>query len=119
MNRIAVEEFPGYFYNYVWALQQWLIRWEPLEDAYSPPILDHSARWFHLSPPQGVNLAPLNNKKIAQEINAIYVYYRHDINKLEIWAHDIAAATTNASIYLQGVRQRHQHPQKKLIPPLR
>lgn len=115
----AHEQHPGYYYNWVAPLQQWLLKWEPVADAYSPPVLDHSAQWAHLTPPQGVNAAPLNCQKIAQETGATYVYYRQDLGKLEIWAHDITEATTKTAIYLQGIRQRQQKPDPKLRPTLR
>lgn len=111
-----MDQYPGYYYNWVAPLQQWLLKWEPLDNTYSPPVLDHSAQWIHLAPPQGVNAAPLNCRKIAQDIGAAYVFYRHDLGKLEIWAHDIADATTKAAAYLQCIRQRQlQRPQHKLL----
>lgn len=116
-----IQEHPGYYYNWIAPLQQWGMRWHPLKGIYSPPQLDNSIQWVHLSPPQGLNMTPLlgdgcmHFEKIAQEIGATYIYYRQDLGKIEIWAQDITEPMTRMNIYLNRIRD--QHKKHKLLTP--
>lgn len=111
-------EYLGYYYNWIAPLQQWGVKWRPIKDTYSPPLLDTSLQWFHLDP-MGMNAQVLlgDGIKKAEEIGATYIYYRQDLDKIEIWAQDITDATIKLSIYLQKVKQnsrRHTHSILKL-----
>ena len=114
-----IQEYPGYYYNWIAPLQQWGMKWSPIKDVYCPPQLDGSLQWIHLSPPSGVNMIPLlgngnmHLEKMASEIGATYLYYRQDLNKMEIWSHDITNAVTKMSIYLHNMKK--QHTNHKLI----
>lgn len=120
----------GYYYNWITPLQEWGLKWRPLKNVYSPPLLDQSLQWVHIAPLQGINVIPLlgdgdmHLEKFAKEIDATYIYYRADMNKMEIWAHDITSAATKLSIYFQQVKERRCNENKnknnktKLIPSL-
>ena len=119
------DQHAGYYYNWVAPLQQWGLKWEPIKDTYCPPVLDHSLRWFHLSVPQGIGMIPLlgddkmHCEKLAEKIGATYLYYRHDINKMEIWAHDTTEAATKLSIYLNELKRRGAENRKNQILKLK
>ena len=116
-----IPEMPGYYYNWIAPLQSWGVRWVPIKDTYSPPQMDASVKWIHLSIPEGVHILPLlgdgamHLDKLAGRIDAKYIYYRQDLGKLEIWAEDITSAMTQASIYLNGLKKTKKIV--KLIPP--
>lgn len=118
------EQHAGYYYNWIAPLQQWGLKWQPIQDTYSPPQLDSSLQWIHLSVPEGVNIIPLlgdgrmHCEKLAGKIGATYLYYRHDLHKIEIWAQDITGAMTNLSVYLNGLR-RVETSKKRLVPSLK
>lgn len=122
MNQ-AIQEHPGYYYNWIAPLQQWGLKWHPIPEVYSPPKFDSSLQWMHLSPPQGLNMIPLlgngdmHCEKLAEEIGASYLYYRQDLGKIEIWAQDITRAMTHMSIHLNKIREQHNNNKKK-SPPL-
>lgn len=115
MNCYYIQEHPGYYYNWIAPLQQWGMKWHPIKDIYSPPVLDGSIQWIHLAPPQGINMIPLlgdgemHCQKIAQEIGASYIYFRQDLHKIEIWAQDITDAMTKMSIYLNKIKEQHKN----------
>jgi hypothetical protein len=118
---VSIQEYPGYYYNWIAPLQQWGMKWHPIKDTYSPPVLDSSLQWIHLAPPQGVNMIPLlgdgemHCQKIAYEIGATYLYFRQDLQKIEIWAQDITEAMTKMSIYLHKIKTQHKN--HKLLQP--
>lgn len=118
-------EHSGYYYNWIAPLQQWGVKWEPLKDVYCPPVLDNSLQWFHLSVPEGIGMIPLlgdgkmHCEKLAKRIGATYIYYRHDIKKIEIWAQDITEATTKMVIYLNELKRRGAENRKNLILKLK
>lgn len=109
---LHVQDCPGYYYNWIAPLQQWGMKWHPIKDTYCPPQLDHSLQWVHLAPPQDVNMIPLlgdgemHCQHMAQEIGATYLYYRQDLGKIEIWAHNVSEAMTKMSILLQKIKER-------------
>lgn len=117
------EQNAGYYYNWIAPLQQWGLRWQPVKGIYSPPQLDNSLQWFHLSVPEGVNMIPLlgdgqmHCEKLAERIGATYLYYRHDLHKIEVWTQDIAGAMAHLSVYLNGLRRETK--KKPLVPPLK
>lgn len=117
-----IQDYPGYFYNWIGPLQQWGMRWQPLKGEYSPPQLDASIQWIHLALPEGVNMIPLlgdgvmHCAHLAPQIGATYLYYRQDLGKMEIWAHDVVGAMTKLSIYLQTIKEK-QNKNKTLLPP--
>lgn len=108
-----VNECPGYYYNWISPLQQWGMKWSPIKNMYSPPRFDNSLQWFHLSIPSGINMIPLlgdgnmHCEKLAEEIGATYIYYRQDLHKIEIWAHDITDSVTKMTIYLNKIKEQH------------
>lgn len=119
------EQHAGYYYNWIAPLQQWGLKWEPIKDTYCPPLLDNSLQWFQLSVPQGIGMIPLlgdgkmHCEKLAARIGATYIYYRHDIKKIEIWASDTVEATTKMVIYLNELKQRRSENRKDLILKLK
>lgn len=119
-----IRDYPGYFYNWIAPLQQWGMRWQPVKGEYSPPQLDASIQWIHLALPEGVNMIPLlgdgdmHCAHIAQQIGATYLYYRQDLGKMEIWAHDVVGAMTKLSIYFQTIKEKQKQKNKTLLPPL-
>jgi DNA-binding transcriptional regulator YdaS (Cro superfamily) len=119
-----LQDYPGYYYNWVAPLQQWGMRWHPVRGTYSPPQLDQSLQWVHLSPPQGLNMVPLlgdgdmHCEKMAQEIGATYLYYRQDLGKIEVWSQDIAHAMVQLSVHLNRIRSQHKTAAARpLVPP--
>jgi len=119
------KEHVGYYYNWIAPLQQWGLKWEPIKDTYCPPLLDNSLQWFHLAVPQGIGMIPLlgdgkmHCEKLAERIGATYIYYRHDIKKIEIWAQDTTDATTKMVIYLNELKRRGVENRKNLILKLK
>lgn len=123
MNYYEHQQHAGYYYIWITPLQQWGMKWRPIKDTYSPPLLDQSLQWIHIAPPQGLNMVPLlgYSEDLANKIGATYLYYRKDLNKIEIWAQDITSATTKLSIHLRQVKERRistTTSNTKLIPPL-
>jgi len=45
-------------------------------------------------------------EKLAEEIGATYIYYRQDMGKIEIWAHDITNAITKMTLYLNKIKEQ-------------
>lgn len=119
------EQYAGYYYNWIAPLQQWGLKWAPIKDTYCPPLLDNSLQWFQLSVPQGIGMIPLlgdgkmHCEKLAERIGATYIYYRHDIKKIEIWAQDTTEATTKMVIYLNELKRRGVENRKNLILKLK
>jgi hypothetical protein len=117
MDYQYIYEYPGYYYNWIAPLQQWGVKWHPIKDTYCPPQFDNSLQWFHLSVPQGINMIPLlgdgsmHCEKLAEEIGATYIYYRQDIGKIEIWAHDITNAITKMTLYLNKIKEQRSKNQ--------
>jgi len=120
MDYQYIHEHPGYYYNWIAPLQQWGMKWHPIRDTYCPPQFDNSLQWFHLSIPHGINMIPLigdgcmHCEKIAKEIGATYIYYRQDLNKLEIWAQDITDSITKMTIYLNKIKEQRAKNNKIL-----
>ena len=94
MIRQDIEEHPGYYWVMVPALGAWTLKWEPVHQVYSPPVLDQSLRWCHIHVPQGVKSfgALLSKeddfhfKKLARDTGATYIYFREDLGMIEVWA---------------------------------
>lgn len=115
------EQYPGYYYQWIAPLQTYGMKWMPLQDIYSPPCLDASMRWMHLAVPEGVNMIPLlgnsamHMEKKAQECGASYLFYRSDLNKIEIWSTDLEGTMIKLNNYLKSLPIPKKS--KKLVPP--
>lgn len=96
MLRQDMEEHPGYYWLMVPALGTWTMRWEPVHQVYSPPVLDQSLRWCHMHIPKHVrSFQALLSKeddfhfqKLARDTGATYIYFREDLGMIEVWASD-------------------------------
>lgn len=101
-----IEGYPGYSYNWIEPLQQWVMRWAPEREVYSPPVLDESIRWIHLSVPSNIkSFGALDTRKLERDHKITYLFYRADLNKIEIWSHDVEASCISLNQYLCSLRQ--------------
>jgi hypothetical protein len=78
----------GYFYIYIPEMHGWVLKYEPVVGTYGPPYNDQDAQWLHISWRGTQDDAVLST--LAKECKALYIVYRRDVSKLEIWSYDIA-----------------------------
>lgn len=100
-----IEGYPGYAYHWVEPLQQWIMRWTPEPNNYSPPVLDESVRWMHLAIPSNIkSIGALDLAKLARDHKIVYLYYRTDLNKIEMWSYELEASCISLNQYLCSIR---------------
>jgi len=97
---IFIPEYPGYYWCWIEPLQQWILRWTPIKDIYSPPLLDNSLKWYHVAIPSTIKSPSAIIPLLSWNH---YVYYRPDLHKIEIWAHDIEKAVIKTHLFLHSI----------------
>lgn len=113
-------EHMGYYYQWIAPLNQWGMKWTPIQGVYSPPIRDTSISWFHLGVPTDLNIIPIlgdgvmHFEKIANDTGATYIFYRADLNKIEIWGKDVITVCIKLTEYFNRLPRKNHN---KLIPP--
>lgn len=103
-----IEEYPGYTWNWIPALGQWVMKWGSIDTVYSPPVLDESMNWYHVSVPDHIKSPGI--LKPSPDMQIAYMYYRKDLHKIEIWSSDIGTAIIRLTNYLYSIK-----PQQKIL----
>lgn len=86
----------GYYWQWIHPIQSYVLKWKSIENTYSPPYLDNSLEWYHF------NISFENYKKMSiNDKNIVYMYYRFDLGKLEIWTKDLGRSL----IHLQSKKK--------------
>lgn len=122
MDSVWMQEHPGYYYQWIAPLCTWGVKWMPIKNVYSPPVMDTSLSWLHMSIPSGINVIPIigdgdmHFAKIAEETGASYIYYRQDLKKIEIWAQDTTTVMIRLTQWLNDIKIKHKSV-SKLVPP--
>lgn len=101
---VPIEEHPGYSWHWVAPLGQWVLKWRPLPDRYSPPVFNTRLRWYHIRPPpimKSPNVLRLHHHRRAFRV--AYIVYRPDIQRIEVWARDLEHAVISVHEYLRSV----------------
>ncbi len=88
-----VPQHVGYFWDFDIEAAHWVLRWEPVKGRYSPPVLDNTILSTHVDVPQdlqdkmGLVIGRDGQffKYITHWSGAVYIFYRQDIGKIEIW----------------------------------
>lgn len=100
-----INEHPGYFYSWVEPLQTWILKWKSIPGVYSPPVFDENIRWIHLAVPTHIrSVRAFDLEKLAADHGIIYLFYREDLKKLEIWANELEASVISLNQFLNSVR---------------
>jgi len=88
----VIPEHVGYFWE--WTGQDWQIRWEPVKGIYSPPsLMNLSVGYLEvpeiLNDKMGLVIGKDGSmfKFITHWSYSVYIFYRQDINKIEIWGY--------------------------------
>lgn len=103
-----IEGYPGYTWHWVDALEQWVMKWTAVNNVYSPPVMDHSLKWYHVSVPNHIKSPHI--LKPSHDMCITYMYYRKDLNKIEIWSSDIESAVIRLTNYMYSIK-----PQQKSL----
>lgn len=131
---IPMDGVPGYFYEWVDPIGDWVLKHMPVQGVYSPPIYDSSLAWYHISIPQGVSLGSLKGDGALHFENpvvklpfqdsaedwfqhwsgATYVFYREDIHKIEVWSTDLHKSVVRIVAWLDEVQKNAKANKKTL-----
>ena len=115
--RVDAEGYPGYSWTWVEPLQEWVLRWEPVDGVYSPPFLDNSLRWYHVAIPAPMKSpGVLRLQKLKKDFHVEYIVYRPDVHKFEIWSRQLEFSIIALTTYLQSVCPAPRTG--KLMPPM-
>ena len=97
---VEIAEYPGYYWQWNEHTWNWCMKYAPASNVYSPPVLDCSVEWIHMAAPKAVTEDDL--RKIRTQSEAVYITYREDLQKIEIWGLSDAIHQTvmDITIYL-------------------
>lgn len=127
---------PGYFYEWVEPIGDWVVKYKPIPGFYSPPIFANNLSWYQISVPKGMSVGSLKGEGALHFENPIvklpfddsaedwyqhwsgaaYVFYREDIHKIEIWAADLHKSIVRIVGWLEAVQK--EYGQKKTLASL-
>lgn len=93
MTTQIIQEHPGYYWEWDIEAVQYQMKWEPVQNCYSPPVLHPEVKKYELRVPfdmqdkiglliggQGKNF-----KRITEQTGCFYIFYLSVPNKIEIW----------------------------------
>lgn len=129
-----VADAPGYFYEWVEPIGDWVMKYKPIPGFYSPPIFDTNLSWYQISVPEGISFGALigdgalHFEKPFVSLpfedsaegwyehwsGAAYIFYRQDINKIEVWSSDLSKTLIRVVGWLESVQSF-----AKSLPPKR
>jgi len=77
----------GYYWDYIAPLGRHVLKYSSISGTYSPPVYDQSVRWYHMKLPAHIkSVGALGLDQRMREFGLLYVYFRTDLNVLEIWS---------------------------------
>jgi len=108
---------PGYTWQWIPPMGQYVLKWKPVPTFYSPPCLDQSVIMRTLAvPPEvlgGMGLVIGREgcffKQLTGQSGCLYLFYRSEFANIEIWGKPeaVAHAMILLTHHMQSIRQQY------------
>lgn len=119
---IPIEAHPGYSWHWVAPVGEWVLKWRPVPDRYSPPVFNTGLRWYHIRLPSTMKSpSVLRLHHLRRSFRLSYIVYRPDIQRIEIWSRDLEHAVLKVNDYLRSIvddKTTDDGKPRRLMPPL-
>lgn len=132
---LPMADAPGYFYEWVEPIGDWVVKYKPIAGFYSPPIFDKTLSWYQIAVPSEVAIGSLKGSGALHFEDPIvalpfkdtaggwyqhwsgatYVYYREDIHKIEIWSADLHKSIVRIVGWLESCKKIVNHTPKRTL----
>lgn len=101
-----MELAPGYYWEHIVALDRYVLKYASISGVYSPPVYDESVRWYHMKLPSHIkSIGALGLEHRLREFDLVYVFFRTDLNVLEIWSRTLEKSVLSLTIMLNNIKK--------------
>lgn len=94
----------GYYWQWIAPMNSYILKYKSINDLYSPPILDKSLSWYHMTIPIHIKKFDFISQKKLKEFKCVYIYHRTDLNKLEIWSSNLEFSIIKINQFLCSLK---------------
>lgn len=109
-SRTILPSFPGY--SWEWQDERWALTYSPVKSVYSPPVLHIGIRVSRVDIPQDlienvgmiIGKDGIHFKTITSETESEYIFYRSELQQIEIWARDTSRPAARITAHFDDIR---------------
>lgn len=109
-DRMSEQLATGYYWDYIAPLGQHVLKYSSIPGTYSPPVYDQSVRWYHMKLPAHIkSVGALGLEQRMREFGLSYVYFRTDLNVLEIWSRSLEQSVLDLTVMFSRLQKTGSH----------